>query len=470
MVMKTMKLQKKLSNLLIIILLFLVSANTFAGTKWEVATIFLGAHEDADFQIDIEKNLAEISKIKLSADLSIKTYREIPGKSAQRSKLVSFLKSAYKNSSSKKALIFYGHGDGPSGLRDMPTAELKSALKQLNIKVDVLWLDACFLANLEFLYEIRNASQYTIASEEAEFAAGLPFEALSELPSFENGKDAAIYLAGRFIESYSYLKNGEQRDYVSTSSATVSVVENNELESFVTMMKKIPSILAKLSVKDLSNLKNTLTKKFSMDEKSLIDLGHMLIELRLAIKIPTADKELTTMIRFLNIDSVKKLKSNPRVRIFAPTERAQMVFGFNNWENGFQLEYLSNPLFPGILNTKTFTPGPNKKNWPVKKFENNSTILTPFAPGITSFDYYFLDGNENLISEAKTVTRTHDLVEISRTQQKEAGAFLVYSAYTQQLGSKAERYTGINVTLFDTAPSMDYFEMEFNQKTRWLAL
>lgn len=464
-----MKLQRKFSNLLILVLLSLVSANCFAETKWEVASIFLGAHEDAEFQADVEKNLAEISKIKTSPSLSIKTFRELPGKSAQRSKLVTFLKTSFKDSTSKKALIFYGHGEGPNGLRDMPTAELKSALKQLNIKVDVLWLDACFLANLEFLYEIRSASKFTIASEEAEFAGGLPFEALSELPTFENGNEAAVYLAGRFIESYSYIKNGEQREYVSISSATVSVVDNLELESFVSAFKKVSAIIAKIPAKDLSVLKSKLTKKFSMDEKSLIDLGQMLIELRLLIKDQATDKELTTLIRLLNIESVKKLKSNPRVRILAPAEKSQMVFGFNNWENGFQSEYTDNPLFPGILNTKLFTAGPNKNNWPVKRFENKSTILTPFAPGITSFDYYFLDAAGNLISEAKSITRTHDLVETARSVNT-AGAFLVYTAYTQQLGAKAEKYTGVNIALFDTAPSMDYFEMEFNQQTSWLSL
>ena len=206
-----------------------------------------------------------------------------------------------------------------------------------------------------------------------------------------------------------------------------------------------------------------------MDERSLIDLGRMLIEIRLLTKDAASDKELTQLIRLLNIESVKKLKSNPRVRILAPEENARMVFGFNNWENGFQNEYNENPLFAGVLAAKTFTDGPNKNKWPVKSFENKSIILTPFAPGISSFDYYFLSANGKLISEAKSVTRTHDLVE-SGLVKKAPGAFLVYTAYTQQLGSKAEKYTGVNITLFDTAPSMDYFEMEFNQKTKWLSL
>ena len=229
MAMKIMKLQRKLNRLFFIVLLFLVSANLSAETRWEVAAVFLGTNEDSEFQSDIEKNLLEISKVKQTPALTIKTYREIPGKTQPRSKLSAFLKSAYKDSTSKKALIIYGHGSGPEGLKDMPAAEMKAMLLKLNIKMDVLWLDACFLSNLEFLYEIRSASRYTIASEEAEFSAGLPFESLGELPEYDSALAASKFLAARFIESYSYLKNGEQREYVSTSSATVSVIDTEEL-------------------------------------------------------------------------------------------------------------------------------------------------------------------------------------------------------------------------------------------------
>lgn len=465
-----MKLQRKLSKLLLLVFFALVSANSFAETRWEVAAVFLGANEDSEFQSDVEKNLLEISKIKNTEYLRVQSYREIPGKVVSRPKLLTFLKNSFKSPASKKALILYGHGEGPAGLRDMPTKELKAALKQLNIKVDILWLDACFLANIEFLYELRNTSHFTIASEEAEFSAGLPFETLNELPAFASTSVAAANLAGRFIESYSYLKNGEQRDYVSRSSATISVIDNQEIDTFVTAFKKVSTLIAKLPVIDQVNLKNRLTRKFSMDDKSLVDLGHLLIELRLLVKDQSIDLELTKLIRLLNIESVKKLKSNPRVRIFAPELNSQLVFGFNNWENGFQNEYTDNPLFKEILSTNNFVEGPNKNYWPSKKLENKSTLVTPFAPGITSFDYYFLDvTGTQLLTDAKSIVRTHDIVE-TPISKKIPGAFLVYTAYTQQIGAKAERYTGVNITLFNTAPSMDYFEMEFNQKTSWLAL
>jgi hypothetical protein len=41
---------------------------------------------------------------------------------------------------------------------------------------------------------------------------------------------------------------------------------------------------------------------------------------------------------------------------------------------------------------------------------------------------------------------------------------------TQQIGSKAERYTGLNITMPGAVPLMDYFELEFNQLAEWLSL
>lgn len=464
-----MKLQKRLSNLFLAIFLLLVSASVLAETKWEVATVFLGARENEEYQADVEANLKEIAQIKTSKFLSVSAYREKESRPA-KAKLLSFLKNSFKDAKSKKALVLYGHGQGPEGLRDMPTQEIKSLLNELKIKLDIIWFDACFLSNIEFLYELRNNSTYSIASEEAEFSSGLPFEALSDLPANDNAEAASMMLAKSFIESYSYLKNGQQRDAVSTSSATISVIDNKELAPFVVAFKKVSAIISKLPASEQSALKSKLQKKFSMDEKSLVDLGSLLIELRLSIKDQAIDQELTKLIRLLNIESVKKLKTNPRIRIEAPAPNAIMVFGFNNWENGHKAEYLDNPLFKDIINTKTFVPGPRDNQWPMKKFENASTTISPFAPGVNSFDYYFLDATgAKLLSEALTITRSLDVVEVAQTK-KVSGSFLVYSAYTQKVGSKAEKYTGVNIALFNSAPSMDYFELEFNQETGWLKL
>ncbi len=474
MVMKTMKLQRNLNNLLnsvlCFILLSLVSANAFAETKWEVATVFLGSREAEDYQRDVEKNIKELKAIKKSSALLISTFRPAVGSNFNPVQLQTFLKKAFTDPQSKKMMVIYGHGDGPSGLRDLKTLELHKILKELRQPLDILWLDACFQSNLEFLFQLRNASLLTIASEEAEFSSGLPFSSLADLPQSNSIEEAALNLAKNFISSYSYLSEGEQRDAVSQSSATISVIDNRELDAFTDLFKKIPKIISSLTPDEQKLLRSKMQKKFSMDNPTLIDLGHLLIELRSVNKNTAIDKELTELIRLLNIESVKKLKTNARLKITAPEANALMVFGFNNWENGAQEEYLDNTLFSDIVKTTLFVSGPNNQKWPVRKFENISTYISPFAPGVNSFQYYFLDSTgKKKLSHIQSLSRSQDVIEMNTTGKRK-GQFLLYTAYTQRIGVKAERYTGVNITLFNTAPSIDYFEMDFNKKVRWLEL
>ena len=508
--MKTMLLQQKLNNFkyLFIILLFCLVSNSVKATeiKWEVAIAFRGESEDEQFQKDIDKNILELSRLIPSSTFKLGIYREMNGKSyiyspttglskkdVSLSDLVyrqdlkqykipgilqknpsadlrGFLKSFYKDINAKKALIIYSHGKGADGLLGLSTKDLKVDLTSAP-HLDLLWFDACFMANLEFLYEIKDASEYTIASEETEFTSGLPFQTLSLLPTVSTAKEAALLLAKNFIESYSYLKNGVQRSYVSVSSATISVVENKNLDILTNSLKNVSSLYKGLSddqkIKLGKNLKNTA----SMDDQSMIDLGTFLIQLRQMNTITAQDNKLTTIIRLLNIEAVKNLKTNPRIHISVPnnSKNIQMVFGFNVWATGSKKDFSEGEIFSSILKNDGFIDGPRNAQWPLKKTIGGSElIITPFAPGINVFDYYFVDAdNGHLLTEAQNVSRTHDVVETLAATKLSP---LVYSAYTQQIGTKAERYTGLNITMPGTVPSLDYFELNFNKVVQWLSL
>jgi hypothetical protein len=235
----------------------------------------------------------------------------------------------------------------------------------------------------------------------------------------------------------------------------------------------VPQILSKLTKKDRDTLKNILLKKASMDNQSLVDLGQLLIELRSLVKDQINDTQLTKLIRLLNIGSIKQLKTNRRVKIANINDDAKLVFGFNKWDNGFKDEYLDNQLFPEILRTNQFIPGPKSEQWPVYTFRGETTTLSPFAPGINSFHYYFVDGSSlKKLTTTKTIRRKSDVVELmpQDLQKFSNGQILVYSAYTQGVETKAERYTGININFFDEVPSIDYFELRFNQAVKWLKM
>jgi len=501
--------EKRLNNLIhlfLILLLCLVSNGLKAvETKWEVGIVFRGNSEDEQFQKDVDKNILELTQLNPNSNFKIGIYRELNGKSYAYSPnesgtteitlsdllyrqdlnkikitgniksgtgadLKFFLKSFYKDSKAKKALIIYSHGKGADGLRGLSTNELTEDLSNAP-HLDLLWFDACFMANLEFLYEMKDASDYTIASEEAEFASGLPFQQLSQLSSAANGKDAAMILAKTFIESYSYLKNGSQRNYVSVSSATVSVIENKNLEKLTQSMKNVSALFKSFSSEQQNKIIKTLQKTAAMDDKSMIDLGILLIEFRKLNKTPDQDHKLTEIIRLLNIEAVKELKTNPRIHLSAPDAaiNTQIIFGFNNWSVGSKKDFTEGETFSSFLKNDGFVDGPKNMQWPLKKLKAASDlVLTPFAPGINIFNYYFINSsNGKLLTEAQTVSRTHDIVESFADSKLTP---ITYFAYTQQVGSKAERYTGINITMPGTIPSLDYFEMKFNSATEWLSL
>ena len=196
-----------------------------------------------------------------------------------------------------------------------------------------------------------------------------------------------------------------------------------------------------------------------MDDQELVDLGQLLIKTRLVNKNKEIDRVLTSLIRDLNIESVTKLKTNPRIKIIPPVSGALMVYGFNNWQTG---SASSSPLLP----TEKFLKGPGGSFWPVYDSSNVNTFITPFSPGVFQFNYFWIDPVTNkILSPQLSYTRTSDIVETSSSE-----GLIVYSAYTQRLGSLAERYTGVNISRFDVVPSFDLFEMEFNQLTKWLSL
>ena len=58
--------------------LFIFAAPTWAATPWEVAVLFLGADESADYQRDIDKNILELARITPNSSLSLSILRELP--------------------------------------------------------------------------------------------------------------------------------------------------------------------------------------------------------------------------------------------------------------------------------------------------------------------------------------------------------------------------------------------------------
>ncbi len=496
-----MKSLRPLSKIFLLIAAFFFTvADVSAGVKWDVAVLFLGKNapsNSAEFQKDIDRNVMELARISNIKDINLSLYREMPQatytyspngtqkiglnsllandagsisiqgqfKKAERKNLQNFLKNAFKSPQSKKILIIYGHGQGSEGLSELPLVEAKKLLNNIGTKLDILWWDSCFMGNTEFLHEVKTVADYTLASQEAEFTSGLPFETINMLPDLDNAKSAALFLAKSFIESYSYLLKGSQRANVSTSSATISIIDNNKWDEVIPLIRASKEIFEKLPDSVQKAILSELKKKYAMENRNLVDLGHLLLLIRKANKDSSDDKTLTSLIRLLSIDSQRKLKTNPRLKITPPVANALLVFGYNNWNNGSEKEY-HDSIFSDLIVADQFVMGPKSQRWPAIVVEKEKLLILPFAPGVKSFDSYWADPKTfKPLSSPQTFVRASDVV-MSATENR----FVVFSAYTQAMGASAEKYTGLNSTTPKSAPSFEYFESDFNQAVGWLAL
>ncbi|MGE0615407.1 MAG: clostripain-related cysteine peptidase [Bacteriovoracia bacterium] len=497
-------------------------------TRWELAVLFIesggpGApNRDVDpaFQSDIDRNVMELGRIVPNENLRLSIYREfadraveyfvdpasaeltnwdplfarsplpgwqVPGgftvtpRSSQtptrlreREALQRFFARAYPDPSAKRVLVIYAHGLAFDGLQVIRLNALKKQLAAALAErsLDILWLDSCFMANLEAQLELAPLARYILASEEAEFSAGTPFDIFRTLAAGPaDVEKVAIDFATRFIETYSYLKQGSQRRAVERSSATLSVVDTTRLRATVPLWQTLARELGPTRLG--GEAKRVLNQQLAanrMERPDLVDAGSMLLAVRRLKQWPSEAKpaiakSADALIETMELAQAGKLHTNPRIHVVAPRKDTTLVFGFEDWTRGHRDDTETLKKIPRSMQPATFVGGPADRDWPGLTV-NQERYLTPFAPGLREFSYFFVDSlTLRLLSEPQSVTRDRDYVIFAATHPDNP---VLFAGYTQGIGKTAERYTGLNMldpTLGIT--SIHYLDTEFFRQTHW---
>lgn len=495
-------------------------SHAYATTPWEVAVLFLGSEEPEEYQQDIDSNILELARTTPNALFKLSLYRELPERSVQyfvdpaskktspwdslffkvpapgirvpgrltaipsapgaqplirdSARLGAFLNGAFSRPGSRRILVVYGHGLGHEGLQQAKLKEVRAQLEAALPKragsekpLDILWLDACFMANLEAAYELRGISSVYVASEDSEFSSGAPFDFLDGLGSGPDDVRAiATELAERFVESYSYTRKGSQHHAALSSSATISVVDTARLDRLVSALAGVKRAIGKLTPEQRRTLVRT-NKKYRMDRPDLADLGSFLLTLRTkSFVTPPARDSITQVLSLLGLNQKSKLRTSPRVMLRPPAPDSLLVYGYADWTRGFEADTELLSRLPAKLQpTAGFTAGPRSRRWPTRKIHSR-LILSPFTVGMDVFNSYFADpANGHAVSAEETFTRRLDFVAFQATN---ADNPLLYTGYTQGIGQSAERYSGLSV--LDPAEGeagLTYLQTEFAAKTDW---
>jgi hypothetical protein len=491
-------------GLVLLLILFSVSgraATSNVGSSWEVAIIFLGAGEANEYQLDLDKNLIELARMPQRVKLGV--LREfsghaveyfpdpkssmltawdalfesppsngvrIPGEMKtysfaektvlrQPNTIQKFLSQVFRDPSAKRLLIIYGHGEGFRGLNALPLLDFENLLKQALLAresrppLDILWMESCFMANIESITQLQGFSDFYLASEDAEFASGAPFDTLQFLPEKDSARDAAIELGERYLESYSYFKKGDQRDSIETSGATISLIENKRVNALLPRLKEMSAWLNENFNGDKKSLERK-ARTSAMEDDQLVDLG--------ALAAKTGNKDIALAFEMTD---ARLRQTNPRLPVFAPQENSWLVYGYEDWSRGDQSDTATLAKLNSQLQPETYINGPNARQWPARSI-NKRLYLKPFGVGLREFNYFFVDKKSGkALTPPESFSRKQDYFTYSAKNETNP---VIFYGYTQKKGADSEIYNGISVLNPSVGiPSVEYTKLRFSLETNW---
>lgn len=130
---------------------------------------------------------------------------------------------------------------GDDNSKSMDVQQLKSALPA---NLDFLIFDACSMASVEVLYELRNVAPYILASPTEVLSVGMPYHQIGRLLYTPDVKTGLTETAKAYVEYYRQKSGLEQ-------SATFSVIDTKQLPLLAQETKKLlqnnPDVIAKIS-------------------------------------------------------------------------------------------------------------------------------------------------------------------------------------------------------------------------------
>lgn len=152
-------------------------------------------------------------------------------------------------------------GDKESARYDI--TEISAAIAANNVKFEYILFDACFMGNIESVYELRNSAKYIIGSPCEIMGAGFPY---NEVLPYMLAEGGTSYNLDKICSEYvNYYKTK-----ATTPSACVALTETAELEALARAMKSVNAA----GIKESFSLYNVQYYE-GQNPHSFYDLGDM---------------------------------------------------------------------------------------------------------------------------------------------------------------------------------------------------
>ncbi|MDR2774095.1 MAG: hypothetical protein LBC19_05025 [Tannerella sp.] len=232
--------------------------------------VFVDVPDEAPYLLEIGKNKSE----------RIKTYDELNSADVETlHKVINEIIALYP--AEKYGLILWSHGTSwmPAGTtlrsfgkdsgREMNIVDLAESLP---VKFDFILFDACLMGSVEVAYELKDKTDYILASSTETIYEGFPYDEI--IPELSKPQVDLPQAAQRYFDYYNSLQGAYR-------SATVSVIDTRELSRLAGEMNKIVSE----NEPDVSFERTSVQRLDVYDEQYTFDLADFIEK-----AFPDADK------------------------------------------------------------------------------------------------------------------------------------------------------------------------------------
>ena len=112
--------------------------------------------------------------------------------------------------------------------------ELAAAIDQLDAKLDYILFDACFMSNIEAIYDLRNSANYIIASPCEIMGRGFPYERTLPYLFMDNGMSTDYIKAAESFHKY------YRDEYTNTArSGSIAVIDCHQITTLADATKNV---------------------------------------------------------------------------------------------------------------------------------------------------------------------------------------------------------------------------------------
>lgn len=226
------------------------------------------------------------------------------------------------------ALVMWNHGGGLSGVNfddesgndSITIGDLRSAITQAAVPLQVLSYDACLMGMAEQAYEARGLATVQVASEEVIDGPGYNYKTIFQALNSNAGSVTAQQLAQGMVSSFT-------TSYVADGASTFSAVSSAAMDSVATSLRTFVTASSGLTAANITAIKTIVAGVTRFDFPENIDLKQFMQRVSATASLPAAVRSaaggVVTAINQAVLYKMNDIRQTGGLAVYLPTTTAQ---------------------------------------------------------------------------------------------------------------------------------------------------